>query len=250
MGKREHEQGNITFTAAGYMEVMRAMRAKYNEHQDNMFNIAMAAHTELSKIKGIGTFAKRADKLVAFLNGDTPREYNAWRTPAPKEKVIVGNQSCRADVEHKDFIQGELRRGVDHAFTKPRRSAFVKLTNKDVSFSLDCNGEGTLSFNKETNSISWEADGKNAVQDAKKSVYYEMFVDVINAYKWRKKEGGVFYYGDESGEDAAREDGECYSDSPSDTFGPIGISDGNMRNYLTKKELAEKVKEFMRKHGR
>ena len=170
MSTREKEVGTLSFTATGYMEVMRAIRALYNKRQDTLLDLASTLHKELTKITGRGAAEARKNQLLKFLRMDM-----VSMSCYPRSECLIAGKTHQLDDSEKDRLLKELLRGKGETLTKPRRTSFEKLTNKVASFSLNCDHYGELTLSKVTLTIKWLSDGHSCIDSAKESVYFKLF---------------------------------------------------------------------------
>lgn len=239
MSCNNSENGNIEFTKSGYQVVLTAFRKAYNDYIDSVYASALSSYDKLAAIKGGSASKKRREAFKAM------KGYNSdYYSEMLNGKAIPCDLMCT--------INDEMFRGANGALTKPRRSHFPKLTNKDRSFDL-----GEFSFNDSkttvvglevsskgnreiTNTsqprIEWRVDENNHAVEAAHACPLSklLFNNVLRNYKWKKGEGGVFYYLDEYDIDSARDYGGQVSSSISHHFGPKGkkIQDDATDNML------------------
>lgn len=225
MSKYENENGSISFTKTGYMQVIRDVRKLYNAHITKIYQGALELHAELAKITGRGANDKRKALFEQYQNGQ--KDLRAKVSEYRSEKLDVSYELWYV-------IKDEMFRGKGGALCKPRKSAFKTITNKETTFSLPYIEETDLSFLLDTLSMSWSVERNNhSVDRAHENAIARLVFDYLGKYKWRRGEGGVFYHDDEYSEDAARENNCGYESSISCTFGPRG------------KEIQDEKWEFM-----
>lgn len=199
------EKGTISFTQTGYMDVMRQIRKSYNDHINDVYAAALALHAKLAAMSG----GKVSEKRKALFKDHVTDFRFYW---GYNDKVVCD------DYDLCQLVQTEMFRGANGKLTKPRRSAFPKLTNKIASFVFYCGTEGSVSLNEKTNSIRWEVDENNhAVEHARNSILGGRFIGILHKYKWRRNEGGVWYYMDEFSRES---DGNAEYES--EFWGPVG----------------------------
>jgi hypothetical protein len=215
MSKYEEERGTIQFTKTGYMQVIRDVRKLYNTYMKNVFQGALNIHAELAKIKGRGSNEKRISAFNEYTSG-RKRIYLKKEGQYRSTELII---NC----ELWWTIREEMFRGKGGTLCKPRKAAFKTLTNKETSFSIDYIDEADLSFSLDSLCMDWSVDRNNhAVDRAHENPIAKLVFSYLSNYKWRRNEGGTFYYDDEYSEDAANDNNESYSSSVSHVFGPIG----------------------------
>ncbi|APD92090.1 hypothetical protein BM525_19605 (plasmid) [Alteromonas mediterranea] len=248
MSTREHEQGEIQFTKTGYSQFVRILRAEINGHLTRLYNGALVVHAELAKIKGRGAFDKQRSHFEKYIQ--QPRDNSGWgydSFPHQSNKVLATKLGhVPLSEEMKDWIENELFERSNNRLTKPRKSTLPILNNKQTDFRLDCD-DGVFRLDPTLNSLIWYVGENNhAVRDAHNSVGYSIFAKAINKYVWKRKEGGVFYYGNEYDEESAR-DGCRIQDRVSCSFGPEGVREKFESLGHPKKQVNIKVKEFLDK---
>jgi hypothetical protein len=225
MSRYESEWGDIYFSKTGYPTFVRAFRTNYNKYIDEVFAIAQAAYEHLSNIKGAGNTKKR---------------HAAWAAIVDENRINLHVPGCYArhgfsieenDIEtlQEELFRGGVSKGGDFGngtLTKPRKSSFPRLTNKQLAFTVDCSSEAYLSFNKLNDGrgcINWRVEENNhSIDKARGSRCYGIFKATLSAYTWRRNEGGVWYYESEYTRDGAKESGGGDSTSESEYFGPAG----------------------------
>lgn len=215
MSKYEEERGTIQFTKTGYMQVIREVRKIYNTYISNVYKGVLNIHVELSKIKGRGSHDKRLLALNEYIHGR--KRIHVKKAGEYRAKQLAISHELWWD------IKKELFRGKGGTLCKPRKSAFKAITNKETSFSFDYIDEADMSFSFQTLSMEWYVDrNTRSVERAHENPLAKLVFGYLNNYKWRRNEGGTFYYDDEYSEDAANDNNESYSSSVSHVFGPIG----------------------------
>jgi hypothetical protein len=199
MSHNEGQSGTLNFTQAGYKHVMREMRNRFNHHINEIYDHTLLVHALLTAMTGAKISQRRKTMFIDMLKVE--------RTGS---SITVDKKSMPVDYSMQCFIEGEMFRGTSQGLTKPRRSAFPKLTNKQSTFKIDC-GDGSLTFCEDRLSVSWYTEyDTNAVENARDSFMSREFIDFLKDYKWKRAEGGIFQYWD---------DGPM---SISDYFGPSG----------------------------
>lgn len=246
MSTREHEQGEIQFTKTGYAQFVRILRAEINDHLIRLYNGALVVHAELAKIRGRGAFEKQKSHFEKYIQ--QPRSNSGWghsTLPHQSNEVLATKLGhVPLSDEMKDWVEDELFGRSNNRLTKPRKSTLPILNNKQIDFNLDCDG-GDFRLSPTQNSLIWYVGENNhAVRDAHNSVGYSIFAKAINKYEWKRKEGGVFYYGNEYDEEQARH-GCRIQDSVSCSFGPEGVREKFENLGHPKKQVNIKVKEFL-----
>ncbi|OUV22862.1 MAG: hypothetical protein CBC55_02160 [Gammaproteobacteria bacterium TMED95] len=235
MSTNEHEQGDIQFTKTGYAQFVRILRAEINNHLTRLYNGALVAHAELAKIKGRGAFDKQRSHFEKYI-----------QKPLSNEVLATKLGHVPLSEEMKDWIEDELFGRSNNRLTKPRKSTLPILNNKQTDFALDCD-DGSFRLDPALNLLIWYVEENNhAVRDAHNSVGYSIFAKAINKYVWKRKEGGVFYYGNEYDREDAR-DGCRIQDRVSCSFGPEGVRKKFESLGHPKKQVNIKVKEFLEK---
>jgi hypothetical protein len=217
MSTYESEWGNIQFTKTGYMQFVRTFRKEYNLYIGRVHAINSAIHQHLSSIKGAGSTQKRKDAFDRLHHASPVSNYGLGLRAGDCIKEYAG------DIYYT--VRDEMFRGKGETLTQPRKQSFPTLTNKQVSFTIAVGDEGALTFTQQDNGggIAWHVEENNhAVDNAHAHVLYQLFSKVISNYKWKGKEGGVFYYESEYTRDGARESGGGDTTSESAQFGPEG----------------------------
>ncbi len=221
MSCNESEWGKIHFTKTGYMQFIREVRKAYNTHVKSVHDAMLAAHKDLDRIKGRGATEKRKARFDQITDNGIIR--------------VSGHKVSLLSQWHY-LLEKEMFRGAKGALTIPRKSAFKTLTNKEVGFYIPCGCEAGFSFTQHsdgTGEMDWRVNENNhAVDHAKATHGYGLVMGVLNKYKFKRKEGGVWYYESEYTRDGAKEGGCGDSVSDSSTFGPIG------EDYLKRKHKA------------
>lgn len=237
MSCNNQETGDIQFTKTGYTKIIGAYRKAYNEYINNVFDIAMTIHSQLHSIKGGSATKRRKEKANELLSSHDATHYSFSSMCHTALKFHIQSELIY-------LIKAELFRGKNGTLTKPRRSAFPKLTNKDRTFDLH-DGELSVSFKDAYTdtygwkvcggkqkpltrdvmpTIEWRVDENNrAVERAHNTPIAKLLFDkVLKHYTWKRNEGGAFYYTDEYDREGAHHAGGQYESSPSKHFGPLG----------------------------
>jgi hypothetical protein len=244
MSTREHEYGTLTFTNAGYTDVMRAYRSAYNQYMSECYALAMQTYDALAQIKGRYAGEKQKNAFASLKKRPTIFDDNFGLATFSSNTAYT-----LLDSRDLELIEAELFRGKKGNLTKPRALSFPKLTNKLSSFDLECNSFGELKFNKDSLSIMWETEGPSIVSRAKASPLYKLFNLTLSRYTWRRNEGGVFYYCDEHMEEGSVAAGDPITLSISELFGPKGIALSDNDHTKPQEATKDEVRAFMRTHG-
>jgi len=186
------ESGSIKFTAKGYASVLSAMRTAYNERQDFFYEIAMNLYTlclsdkkKYTKsffIEGYDSFIDLADYGEAIRYAGCPTHPRYF-----------------AEADTIYFILNEIFRNNKGKGTalKPRKSRFVKLTNKDHSIKINISF-GSISLSKEHKTLYWLVEENNrSVEAARSHCMSGIMFRTLMKHQWARGEGGAFYYSDE-----------------------------------------------------
>lgn len=193
MSKREREYGVIDFTKTGYSEITRKVRTEYNTYIVNLKDKAIKIYHILSELP------------------------NKERAQAFEDMISHANLSLRGfntTYEHIELVKKELFRGAKGRLTKPRAISFKKITNKEKEFDIYCD-EGNLSFVIKGNSgfqCIWDTDyGNKNVRSAHMTKTYKIISKILSEHKWRRGEGGEWYYTDENDECSFDNSGDSIS---------------------------------------
>jgi len=217
MSNYNSEWGTIQFTKTGYMQVIRAIRAAFNDHYTHAYATSERAYALLSGITGRGVSQLQKNRFDSWKEGRGDQSL----------RLNVNGSPLRSDPSMIALIERELFRGKGGALTKPRKSAFPKLINTQTSFAISLlDGAASLRFAMNpkdgTGTCTWNVnEGNRGVEQAHESVFYGIFCRVLNHYKWRRNEGGEWLYTDEFSRDSAHEHGSS-AESVSRSWGPLG----------------------------
>jgi hypothetical protein len=194
MKNTEIEQGKITFSAFGYALISNAMRERYNTQKSRLYEATHAAYrffaTSPSLLNKSPT--QKAVHVKRFL-GLEDRPIHAL-TNKSKHRFTVGDTTCRIDAEEIPSVLTMLTNGNGPTLREPKRSDFAGLCDSAAEFDIPCSEAGGLFFDNVNKSVSWYVSGVNAVSNARSSVYFEFFLSVLNEHRWRKNEGGIFFF--------------------------------------------------------
>jgi hypothetical protein len=224
MSCTNQDRGHISFTKTGYQKVLTAFRKEYNAYIDKVVAYSHEVHGKLKAIKGTQA---RKDAFSQYFTVTDNFKFNS--------RIQCVNDSLYW------AIYQEMFRGKNATLTKPRRSEFQKLTNKDRSFSCDhteayitfkdaetvtcgvkiVNGKSEPMTTDVGPHISWKTEeGNHSVEYARNDNASRILLAVLKKHAWKRGEGGVFYYDDEYEREGAGFG--AYTSSISETFGPVG----------------------------
>lgn len=216
MSLHEKLYGTLKFTKTGYSQIVREVRKQYNLYIKNLQVRSLDLY-DILKESTPNTLAVKMQRADHFIN----------------ERSIV-LPHVRTDLasthQHTQKLRDELFRGKNGGFTKPRMSSFPTLTNKMRSFTIEC-AEGSFQFTENsdgTGQCRFTVPYNNhSVGHAFETGTYKAVSKALNAYKWKRNEGGVFYY--ESEHDNDDESGIKFPDLNC-VFGPLGKEAVDDRN--------------------
>lgn len=213
MSRYEHEYGTINFTKTGYMSFVRALRSAYNDFINELYQASLDIHTVLAAQTGSGKLQRQRDMFAEYTSEDRNLN-NVLKNGAPRFSISTNLWL---------HIKNELFRGEGGSLCKPRQSAFATLTNKQVAFNLPHCDEFTIALSDKYYTLSWNVRRNNhAVRDARAHPIADLMFSVLSDYKWKRGEGGVFWYTDEYSESADEENDENHSMEISGVYGPVG----------------------------
>lgn len=212
MSTNTRESGNIRLTKTGYQQLIRTTRTAFNAYYAMAYKKALEMHKTLSTIKGRGATLAQLDAFEMWDNG--------------RHTLNLKTGSVTLDSTLIYLIKSELFRGKGGALTVPRKSAFPYFNNTQQEFKVtiaDCaHIEFTKSPTGEGLAYWCVREGNNTVREAKSSGAFDVLSDVLGAYKFKRNEGGCWYYIDEYEEHYAHEDGRSAESEISAEFGPLG----------------------------
>ena len=216
MSTFEKQWGTLHFSKSGYPAFVRLVRKEYNSYIAELRDNALKAHAKLAKLKPRerkGAFDSMVSRNTLYLN--PPRE---------SHNCLVYSNGFESSTADLDKLRDEMFRGKNGALTKPRMGSFPTLTNKQTEFSIDCD-DGTFILEQcsdGSGSLHWLVLWDNhAVRDAQNTGTYSAVAAALSNHKWRRNEGGEWYYENEHSREAAEENG-TESTSVSSRFGPLG----------------------------
>ena len=179
------EHGTIKFTKSGYTQIMRQMRDTFNARQDYFFLVAEAAYQTLSKTKN----PTRSDAIDLFQSFDHGQKMRFAGMPTNRQFWVNENSLFE--------IIDELFRGKNGNMNKPRKTGFKKLTNREKEYTVETH-MGHFTFHEANAFLEWNVTGNNnSVRDCHQDCMSIALFKTLKAYKWKRGEGGKFYYGDE-----------------------------------------------------
>lgn len=235
MSNNTRESGNIRLTKTGYQQLIRATRTAFNAYYAMAYKKALEMHKELSTLKGRGVTQAQIET------------FNRWDNGRHTLNLKTGSVTLDSTLVY--LIRTELFRGKDGKLTLPRKSAFPYFNNTQQEFKVTIADCAYIEFTKNTtgegNAYWFVSEGNNTVREAKYSGAFDVLSDVLAAYKFKRNEGGCWYYIDEYEEHYAHEDGRSASSEISAEFGPLGeqerigrteLRNARFRNSLTRKK--------------
>lgn len=221
MSNYNSEHGSFRLTKTGYQQMIRAIRTAYNTYYANAFAVADVAYKYLSALKGRDAL-KRQREMFSQWNEE-------HRLSMPARLALLDNYTI-------NIIERELFRGKDGSLTKPRKAGFPKFINTLQEFSMTiCDGAG-LSFHLNPDGSGYAhwriSENNRAVEEVRGTASYQVLMDVLSAYKWKRNEGGCWHYSDEYERDAAEEDGRESRSQISYAWGALGKEEKEDRMNL------------------
>lgn len=216
MSLHEKLYGTLEFSKTGYSQIVRDVRKQYNLYIKKLQERSLDLH-EILKDSMPNTLAVKKQRADYFIQ----------RSIITLPHVRNDLASTRQDTQK---LKEELFRGKNGGFTKPRMSSFPTLTNKTRTFTIQCD-EGYFQFTE-------NADGtgtcriaipynNHSVDRAFETGTYKAVATALHNYKWKRNEGGAFYY--ESEQDADDESGFKLPEI-NQVFGPLGKDAVKNRN--------------------
>jgi hypothetical protein len=186
MSNYGREHGTLHFTKTGYAQFVRLFRQKHNELMAEVYRHTMSLHAKLSTIKGGDACTQQRQAfddtlgLGGFVTGHRRLAFGGCLPIVlPLERDMIAQ------------LRDELFRGKNRTLARPRKKAFRHFTNREVAFSLPCNGLGTLTFGP--CQVDWcSIQGNNAWVHAKEGLTWHVFQAALDAYSWKQGEGGQF----------------------------------------------------------
>jgi hypothetical protein len=211
MSNYNSEHGNIQLTKTGYQQLIRAIRTAYNTYYANAFAVAEVAYKYLSAIKGRDALKRQREMFQSWNEED--------RLAMPARLAVLDDYVV-------DIIERELFRGKGGTLTQPRKVGFPKFINTQQEFVVRINNSASLTFSLYPSGAGfahWRiAENNRAVEEVRRTASYQVLMDVLGAYKWKRNEGGCWHYMDEYEKHYAQEDGRSSRSEISYTWGALG----------------------------
>lgn len=210
MGHWDRQHGEIVLPSAEFAAVRQAVQKATHEHQSKVFEETQAFWKGLTRKEQTDP-ASYQTALRKYVDAKHKQLYPAqsfssWSrpTPAPFTEEFV------------DDVEGRL--GIPYG-GKPARVLKSDLpfpTNRTSSFPA---GEGSVSFDKDTNTVRWStSENRGATERAHNSAAGKAFFDRLKTVKWTRNTGGIIMGNNELSEEAGR------GDACSVAYGPIGAA--------------------------
>jgi hypothetical protein len=209
MGHWETEYGEIVLPSTEFAAVRQAVQKAEHDHQTRVFEDTQAFWKGLTRKEQTNPAAYEAarGKMISARYQAIESERRSWGRHAvtPHAEELVDDLSWRL----------QLRRGAAPA--RVLKSDIPFPTNRTTEFSA---GEGHITFNKETNTVSFDTGQyRNVIEKARNSPAGSALFDKLRTVKWTRGTGGVFHGDNEiSNEETNR--GEYVTTA----YGPIGAA--------------------------
>lgn len=208
MGHWETEHGDIVLPSAEFAAVRQAVQKAAHEHQEKVFDETQVFWEGLTRKEQTDPDAYRAARTrhVAERKRLTESALQSWgrRSVTPHAEEIIDD--------------------VDWRLTLPRGAKPARVLKSDLPFPTNrttefAAGEGSVTFNKESNTVHWDTGQyRDVISKARNSVAGAALFSRIKDVKWTRGTGGVLMGNDEYAEDAGQGE-RCYT-----AYGPIGAA--------------------------
>lgn len=182
MGHWETEHGDIVLPSAEFAAVRQAVQKADHDHQSKVFEETQAFWKGLTRKEQTDPAAYEAARKshIAERHRLTESALRSWgrRSVTPHAEEIIDDVSWRLTLPHGAAPARVLKSDIPFP------------TNRTTEFSA---GEGHITFNKDTNTVSFETGQyRNVIERARGSVAGEALFNRIKAVKWTRGTGGVF----------------------------------------------------------
>lgn len=209
MGHWETEHGEIVLPSAEFAAVRQAVQKATHDHQTKVFEETQSFWKGLTRKEQTDPAAYEAARKSHITERHRLLEsaLRGWgrRSVTPHAEEIIEDLDWRLTLP-----QG----------AKPARVLKSDLpfpTNRTTEFSV---GEGHITFNKDTNTVSFYAgEYRNVIEKARGSVAGEALFNRIKTVKWTRGTGGVFH-GDNEISNEETDRGQYVTTA----YGPIGAA--------------------------
>ncbi|MBG0738958.1 hypothetical protein IV500_05910 [Paeniglutamicibacter antarcticus] len=221
MGHWETEHGEIVLPAAEFAAVRQAVQKVVHEHQTKVFDATQEFWKGLTRKEQTDPEAYTAAlrKDVNARHAAMEQAQSSWRhqPSAPHLEELNDDLEWRLTLD----------RGA-----KPARVLKTDLpfpTNRTTDFPA---GEGSVTFNKDTNTVEWNTgESRNVIDRAHNSAAGAALFDRIKTVKWTRNTGGLIMGNNEYAQEAGHGDA-CHK-----AYGPIGAAQepSNCEEYTDSK---------------
>ncbi|BCW71871.1 hypothetical protein [Arthrobacter sp. NicSoilB8] len=208
MGHWETEHGDIILSSAEFAAVCQAAQKATHDHQATVFEETQSFWKGLTRKEQTDPEAYRAAKTrhIAERRRLTESALRSW-----------GHRSVTPHAE-------EIISDVDWRLSHPRGAKPARVLKSDLPFPTNRTtefqaGEGSVTFDKERNTVRWETGQyRDVIEKARSSVAGEALFNRIKTVKWTRGTGGVFRGDNEISNEEA--DGANTSPRPTDPSAP------------------------------
>jgi hypothetical protein len=210
MGHWETEHGEIVLPSSAFAAVRQAVQTAEHEHQTRVFEDTQEFWKGLTRKQQTDPAAYEAARAAYIAERRRLLEsaLRGWgrRSVTPHAEELIDDLSWRL----------ELRRGAAPA--RVLKSDIPFPTNRTTEFSA---GEGSITFNKDSKSVSWDTGQyRNVIDRAYRSPAGEALFAAIKQVKWTRGTGGVFHGNNENHSEEAWDRGDYVTTA----YGPIGAA--------------------------
>lgn len=201
---------NISFSKTNMPKVTKGIRDIYNEYMDYLYDVSLALYDKIKKEK-----LKTKSDVINHFNFDCG---SSWSFPSmPRSNKF----HVPVYTKDSDTILDELFRGK--SVTKPRKSAFKKLTSKDKSFNIESSSLSGWSINSEESEVLFSTDYNNhSADDIDLPLSKTILNYLVANRKWGRSEGGFSMYQSENQKKDEFSARHFDSEFANDFYGPLG----------------------------
>jgi len=238
MGRREHEQGEITLPSAAWAGFKRALREAYNN----------ALEADLALLEKAVLATREAHKGKRNVNWHDALTNELWRTnpsgryiddepPLVYPLQVISLWQAAWKLSGKGDPDGKLR------LQMPKKKDFPAAKTDTLEY--PAGNEAGFSFDNATRAVKWRvSENKDACGRARKTLMGKTLFALLGQVKWTRGTGGAIHGSDEYHEDAGRDTPGGGGSYLKDLFGPLGETvheDVNGWNRTTGKAVRSKI---------
>lgn len=210
MGHWETEHGHITLPSTEFAAVRQAVQNADHDHQSKVFEETQEFWKGLTRKEQVDPAAYEAARTrhIAERRRLTESAMRSWghRSVTPHAEEIIDDVSWRLTLAPGAAPARVLKTDIPFP------------TNRTTEFQA---GEGTISFNKDTKSVSWDTGQyRNVIEKAHSSPAGKALFERIKTVKWTRGTGGVLLGNNE----LRSEESDDPSDHATTAYGPIGAA--------------------------